>query len=122
MGYVYVVQRQFRYDPDKGAVVPRYDLGPAEKYGELRLILTDRTAVEKSAVIISKMDLLLRNYTDNDYLLLIGHPVLIGWATALAAAHNNGRIKQLVWNGKDQVYTPVESFLPIKPQRGSVLA
>jgi len=122
MGYVYVVQRQFRYDSEKGSVVPRYDLAPAEKYGELRLILTDRTAVEKSAQIISKMDLLLRNYSDDDYLLLIGHPVLIGWATALAAAHNKGRIKQLVWSGKDRCYNPVESFLPIKPHRGNVLA
>ena len=113
MGYVYVVQHQFKYDRETGTIIPRYDLKPAEKYGELRVILSDRTSVEKAAQVIAKMDLILSNYCDDDYLLLVGHPCLIGWATALAAAHNEGRVRQLIWNGAGQKYAVVESFLPV---------
>jgi hypothetical protein len=113
MGYVYVVQRQFRFNRETGQLTPRYDLVPAEKYGEIRVILSDRTAVEYSETIITKMDLILSNYTSNDYLLLIGHPCLIGWATALAAAHNKGRVRQLIWHGSTQKYSIVESYLPV---------
>ena len=114
MGYVYVVQRQFRYDRETGKIVPKHDLAAAEKFGELRPILTDRAGVDKPAQAIAKMDLILRNYTDDDYLLLIGHPALIGWAAALAAAHNGGKLKQLIWSGATHTYSVVESRLPIQ--------
>lgn len=114
MGNVYVVQNHLRYDPELGELVPRYNISPAERFGKLKFILSPRATTARPEEVIAKMDLILRNFTDEDFLLLIGNPVLIGWATALAAAHNKGRVQLLVWSGKERDYTPVKSHLPIQ--------
>ncbi len=116
MGHVYVVQHHLRYDPERGELVPRYDLTPAERWGKLRFILDSKTTLHRPEVIIAKMNLILAGFTDDDYLLPIGNPVLIGWAMALAAAHNGGKVAVLVWSSRDQRYTPAVSRLPIAIQ------
>lgn len=115
MGHVYVVQNPMRYDPELGRVVPRYDLQPAERFGKLRVLFNERTSLkpEEAKRAIAKMNLVLRSFTDDDYLLLIGNPALIGYATGLAAANNSGKVRLLVWSGKDRDYAVVESRLPI---------
>ena len=114
MSLVYVVQTHMRYDAKMGELVSRYDLRPAERFGRLRFILNQKQTLARvePRQLISKMDMVLKNYTDLDYLLLIGSPVLIGWATALAAKNNGGRIQQLVWESAQQDYTVVKSCLP----------
>lgn len=112
-GNVYVVQHHLRYDPDLGELVPRYNLQPAERWGKLRFILDSRATVQRPEAVIAKMDLVLQGFTDDDYLLPIGNPVLIGWAMALAAANNEGKVAVLVWSSRDQRYTPAKSRLPI---------
>lgn len=114
MARVFVVQNHLRYDTEKGELVPVHNISPAERFGKLQFILTPRQTIARPEEVIAKMDLILRGYTDDDYLLLIGNPVLIGWATALAAAHNSGRVQLLVWSGKEKDYTPVKTRLPIQ--------
>jgi hypothetical protein len=41
-------------------------------------------------------------------LLLIGNPILIGCAVAIAARANAGRVKLLQWSGTDQRYVTVQ--------------
>lgn len=113
MGHVYVVQHHLRYDPEKGELSPRYDLTPAEAFGKLRFILDAKTTLQRPELVVAKMDLILKSFTDNDYLLPIGNPVMIGWAMALAAAHNEGRVAVLVWSNRDQRYSVTKSCLPI---------
>lgn len=114
MGNVYVVQNHLRYDPEQGELVPRHNISPAERFGKLKFILTPRANTQRPEEVIAKMDLILAGYCDDDYLLPIGNPALIGWAMAIAAAHNEGRLRLLVWSGKDRDYTPVKSLLPIR--------
>lgn len=113
MTTVFVVQNHLRYDPDRGELVPRYNITPATRFGPLKFLLTPRETVMDPSAVIEKMDRALRVYSDSDYLLLIGNPVLIGWATSLAAAHNEGRISLLVWSGREKAYRAVKSILPI---------
>lgn len=110
---VFVVQSHLRYDPEKGRLVSRYDVSPAAEWGEIHFLLPPRATVDDPEQTVAVLDAALRHYTDQDYLLLIGHPVLIGWATALAAAHNFGRVNCLVWSNRTSAYTVVESCLPI---------
>ena len=117
MSYVYVVQNHLRYDPDKGETVPCYDVSPAEKFGELRFLLSPTATLQKPAEAIAKMDMLLNRFCDDDYLLLIGNPAMIGWATAIAAAHNEGRVQTLVWSSRERRYRVVRSLLPIRHLR-----
>ena len=111
---VYVVQQHFRYDPDRDELVPRYDLTPATKWGKLCILLHGKAGIEQPQQVVAKMNLLLGTFCDDDYLLLIGNPALIGWATAIAAAHNEGRVKQLIWSGELRDYKVVSSCLPVR--------
>lgn len=96
---VYVVQdspgRSFvdamRYGTVKGPLLPATD----------NLFLSTQP-------VIRKLRRELRNFNDNDYLLLIGDPNIIGVACAVAASINRGRFKTLKWDREQRRYYPAE--------------
>lgn len=108
---VYVVQDHRRYDRDSGEYVSVHDLSPAEEFGQLKYLLTPTAAPWKPESILLDLWEGLKDYGDLDYLLMVGNPVLCGLATAVAADINDGRIRFLQWNGKDQRYTAVEAHV-----------
>jgi hypothetical protein len=109
---VFVVQNQMRYE--HGELVARFDLKPAMRFGKLCYLLNDNAMHETMDRLVRKLDLLLENFSDNDYLLAIGHPALIGAATAVAASHNQGNVTQLVWSGRDRDYQAISARLPVR--------
>lgn len=113
--FVYVVQNHLRYDSENGELKPRYDVSPAEEFGKLRFLLSPRATLHRPEETIAQIRLRLTSFSDRDYLLLIGHPVFIGWATVIAAQVNHGRVRLLVWSGKERRYAPVESNLMLRP-------
>lgn len=110
-GRVFVVQQHVRWDKERQELVPKFDLEPAAEYGELEFLLTPNAAPFNSAPIIRELREKLADFCDDDYLLLVGNPCLIGFASAVAADWNDGRVKFLQWSGKDQKYIPVEAEL-----------
>lgn len=54
--------------------------------------------------IISELKEKLKGFTDDDFLLLAGDPVLMGIATCVAAEINCGRINFLRWDRDTQRY------------------
>ncbi len=50
----------------------------------------------------------LENFSDEDYLVLIGDPSAIGIVCAAAAAKNNGRFKLLKWDRREKLYVPIQ--------------
>jgi hypothetical protein len=113
MAKVYVVQLQHRFDRERGELVPKFDLSPAEQHGELVYLLSPTAAPWTPEKIIPELRHKLRDFTDDDHLLLVGNPVLIGWAVAVASHWNEGRVACLQWSGKDKRYTRIEARLPI---------
>ena len=109
MSIVYVVQNQHRWDREANDFVPKFDLAPAAEFGRLEYLLPPPTGPFRPDSVIAELREKLQNFTDDDYLLLIGNPVLIGLATALAAAYNGGSVSLLQWSGKDQRYIPVDA-------------
>jgi hypothetical protein len=101
---VYVVQNPHRTDKRKGALTPKFDLSPAEKFGDLIYLLSPLQVPNDPREIIGELQEKLSKFSDEDYLLLIGNPCFIGWATAVAAATNNGRVRMLQYNGKRRRY------------------
>ena len=80
----------------------------AEKYGELVLLLdSDRQVVLSAAPTIKTLKLKLKNFSDDDYLLLMGDPVAIGIACAIACENNRGKMKCLKWDKREMRYYPV---------------
>jgi|TARA_R110000824_G_scaffold64906_3_gene169417 hypothetical protein len=81
----------------------------AEKFGDLKVLLPDnRQIVLSSGPIAFKLKQELKNFNDDDYLLLIGDPAIIAVAAAVAAKVNNGFFKVLKWDRDDKAYYDIE--------------
>ncbi len=109
MSRVFVVQKQMRFDRPSGELVPKFDLGAANQYGDLVYLLSPSAAPWNPESILPELRERLGDFSSCDYLLLLGNPCLIGWAVAVAAQANDGQITLLQWNGKEKRYIPVES-------------
>lgn len=111
MARVFVIHHQHRFDRQQGKRVPRLDLSPAEDFGELVYLLGDDATAQDPGDVIRQLMLGLADFSDQDHLLLVGHPAFIGWATAIAASYNDGKISLLIYQ-RDHRYISVDSRLP----------
>lgn len=107
---VYIVQKQMRFDDKTGSLVPRFKtLDRAEKFGRFEYLLSPSAHPFNPDNIIGDLHEKLKDFCDEDYLLLIGNPVLIGMAAAVASHHNNGRLRFLQWSGRQNDYAEVSA-------------
>lgn len=84
------------------------NLLPALKYGEIKVLLPTGMQVCFSAGQVTRIiDTALSSFNDNDYLVLIGDPVAIAIAGAMAAKWNQGRVRMLKWDKQEKMYFPV---------------
>lgn len=105
---VFVVQKQMRFDDRTGELVPRFKtLDKAERFGDLEYLLSPSAHPFNPANIIGDLHEKLKNFSDEDFLLLIGNPALIGMATAVASHYNSGRVKLLQWSGRQSDYAEI---------------
>jgi hypothetical protein len=109
MSRVFVIQNQHRMN--NGTLQPKFDLQPAEKFGELHYLLSPTARPFSSEHVIGELRDKLRDITCEDYLLLIGNPILIGFAVAIASWITGGKIKVLQWDGKLRAYIAVTADL-----------
>lgn len=105
---VYVIQKQMHFDADKGELVPRFDLSSAEQFGQIEYLLSPGAKPEKVDLLVKELKVKLKNFSEDDYLLLVGNPILIGIASAIASS-NCGTINFLQWFGKTQSYVPIKA-------------
>jgi len=81
----------------------------AEKFGDLKICLPDnRQMILSSGPLTFKLQQELKDFNDNDYLLLIGDPAIIAVAGAIASENNNGRFKVLKWDRNEMKYYDIE--------------
>lgn len=107
-GRVFVVQNQHRWDREREQFVPKFDLTPAEEFGQLTYLLSPTAAPFNPAPVVEELHTKLEAFDDDDLLLLVGNPVLIGLSVAVAADMNDGRVRLLQWSGKDQRYLEIK--------------
>jgi hypothetical protein len=106
---VFILQCQATKDLQTGEFVDKYDFSSAEEYGTLKFLLSPTANpfnVNESGVV-AQLHGHLKDFNDNDYLLLVGNPCLIGIAAAIAADYSGGGINFLQWSGKKQSYIPI---------------
>jgi hypothetical protein len=108
---VYVVQKQHKWDEGKEEFVPKFDLSSAEEYGELVYLLKPTAAPFHPGPVVEELRGKLEWFNEEDSLLLIGNPVLIGCAVAIASQSNRGRVKVLQWSGTSRKYVQVQLML-----------
>lgn len=92
------------------------DVTDATNFGDLEILITadEQTASFSTQPTIRKLNRMLANFSDEDYLLLTGDPAAIALAAAVAARQNNGRFKMLKWDRQTAKYFPLSANLNTK--------
>lgn len=116
MSTVYIVNETLRRDPDTGKMDRAMDLTPAKAFGELVHILPPGSLPNNIEYVIETIHKSLRNITSDDFLLLVGNPIAIGIACAVASDKTDGKFGMLRWNPKVREYEPV--MVDIFPEEG----
>lgn len=114
MPIVYAVQNPHHLDRATMRLVPKFDnLGAAAEFGEVRFLLspTANPMGHDPTQLVVELNAKLADITSDDYLLLVGSPVLIGWACAIAADYCDGVLNVLQWDGRRRRYVPIRQDL-----------
>lgn len=86
-----------------------HDLTPASKFGELSVLLkSTRDHSHATREMLQQFHEGLRDFSDQDFLILVGDPVAMTIAVNVAAEVNEGRVKLLKWSRKYTDYVPIE--------------
>lgn len=106
-GRVFLVQEPLHIKD--GVPVPRIGYHTLRPYGEVRFLfswgeLTDRTDLSDTHALLTEARRQLADFSDADYLVPMGNPVLIALATLAAAEANEGRVKMLDWLREERRY------------------
>ena len=84
------------------------NLLPAAAFGEIEFLLPATSNIMFApAPTVNRIRYGLKDFSEEDYLLLIGDPLAIGVATAVANQHVK-TIKFLKWDNRQYKYYPVE--------------
>ena len=87
--------------------VPGRDVLSANKFGQIKLLLPPGDVVLSTVPTLNRLRKSLREFSDADYLLLMGCPVAIGMATMVAQEANRGVVKMLKWDRRNFCYYEV---------------
>jgi len=93
------------------------NISNALEYGVLKVILPAEMQVIENPIqkkiIIEMIEEILKDFNDDDYLLLSGDPACIGICFGVAALNNNGKVKLLKWDRHEEAYLPLDIKLEI---------
>lgn len=115
---VFAVTQPTRKTPG-GDIINSLDLSPAEAFGEVILVchpFQDPFKEPEQTLATIRDCLTLHLFGPQDYLLLVGSPILIGWVS-IAAAERVPVLRMLQWTKRENgQYRPVELQLnPLSP-------
>jgi hypothetical protein len=88
---------------------PRVNIVSALQWGDLEPLTSpfDQIHLDPGRVVASIRGK-LRGFGDDDWLLAMGDPAIIGIAFAIAAEVNRGRVNLLKWDKTEKSYYPVK--------------
>jgi hypothetical protein len=102
---VYVIQEI----PGTQSGKPKINIMGASKYGEFKFLLPEFSQIIFSpGPLVYKLRQGLKDFNENDYLLLTGDPAIIGVACSIVSDITNGRYNLLKWDKQEKKYYPIE--------------
>jgi hypothetical protein len=107
MNKVYVPQVPSKMDESTRVWIPTVNLQPAQRFGTVEVLLppgANRLAIKPLTDVIKEK---LQDITEDDYILALGDPTIIG-IVSVVAARNAGRLRVLKWDRNSRDYFPVE--------------
>jgi len=103
---VYVIQNVLRKYPD--GTLRSLDYSQAERFGEVIFLFDgSKQVVMSPQPTIRKLKSLLKGFKDNDYLLLVGDPALIGLTCSVVSSITSGRYNMLKYDRLEKDYFPI---------------
>jgi len=88
---------------------PKINIMGAQKYGEFKFLLPEFSQMIFSpGPLIFKLRQGLKDFTENDHLLLTGDPALIGVACSIVSDITNGKYNLLKWDKQERKYYPIK--------------
>lgn len=105
---VYAVQVARRREAISRKMVPHFNLEPAKEYGQIVELLSPLAKPFNPQPIIQELTEKLKGFSDSDYVICIGNPILIAMAINIAASFNCGKVKALQWQNNVQKYISVD--------------
>lgn len=107
MSRVFVVQRPSFYCKTRKGWVNKYDLSPAEEFGQLIFLLRPGNLyLPKLQGAINHLQNELCDYTPDDHILLLGDPVAIGLTVMVASGVTGGKVSLLKYDRIEKRYNP----------------
>ena len=102
---VYVLQEL----PGTKAGSPKINIMSAREYGEFKFLLPEFSQIIFSpGPLVFKLRKLLKDYTEDDHLLLTGDPAIIGIACSIVSDITNGKFNLLKWDRQEKMYYPLK--------------
>ena len=102
---VYVIQEI----PGTRTGNPKINIMGASKFGQFKFLLPeDSQIIFSPGPLIYKLRSLLKNFKQEDYLLLTGDPAIIGVACSIVSDITNGKYNLLKWDKQERTYYPIE--------------
>ena len=87
---------------------PKINIVGASSYGQLKFLLPEFSQMIFSpGPLIYKLRQGLKNFTEDDHLLLTGDPALIGVACSIVSDITNGKYNLLKWDKQARKYYPI---------------
>lgn len=102
MSKVYVVTEPITYKD--GIPAPLFDVSPAREFGELVVLTEHGQSMSASVPMVRMLREKLRDFSDEDFILPVGDPVIIATVAAIAADINKGYYQMLKWNKRLRQY------------------
>ena len=88
---------------------PKINIIGAQKYGKFKFLLPEFSQMIFSpGPLIFKLRQGLKDFKEEDHLLLTGDPALIGVACSIVSDITNGKYNLLKWDKQERKYYPIE--------------
>ena len=87
---------------------PKINILGAAEYGTFKFLLPELSQMIFSpGPLIFKLRKSLKDYTNEDFLLLTGDPAIIGVACSIVSDITNGKFNLLKWDKQERKYYPI---------------
>ena len=87
---------------------PKINIIGAQKYGKFKFLLPEFSQMIFSpGPLVYKLRQGLKDFNENDHLLLTGDPALIGVACSIVSDITNGKYNLLKWDKQERKYYPI---------------
>ena len=97
-----------KFDTATKLWIPSVEIAPAEKYGTVVAMLQPNSARAGLAPCVAAMKERMADYNEEDFLIGIGDPSLIGAAACIAVRRTGGLLRMLKWDRMAKDYFVAE--------------